>query len=308
MNENCVALSGPRTLHPLELPARLFDPGPVALLRGLYVDCETTGTDPVHDDVIEIALLPFTYTREGRIVEVLHHEARAYRNDPGRPLPAEIVALTGLTDEMLRGQRIDVDAASALIGVSNLIVAHNAAFDRAFFEKILPAARAVAWACSFAEVPWTVEGFPSRALHCLACSYGVYARDRHRALADCEVGLWLLARNLPRTDQGVFAALREKALVTTIGLWAIGAPFDAKGLLKARGYRWMPEYRNGITKSWWTELAPECVQEEKEWLREHVYLPFGRYVPVGDGFPQRKITARDRWRRDPPPGPDRRHE
>ena len=304
MTGDCPAPAGPRTLHPLTLPGQLFDPGPVALLRGLYVDCETTGTDPEHDDVIEIALLPFTYTFEGRIVHVLHHEARAWRSDPGRPLPPEIVALTGLTDEMLRDQRIDADAANALIGGSNLLIAHNARFDRAFFEKTLPAARDAAWACSFAEVPWTEAGFPSRALHCLACSYGVYARERHRALADCEVGLWLLASVLP-SGQGVFAALRERASVGSVGLWAVGAPFEAKGLLKARRYRWMPQARGGIPRSWWTEVAPESVAAEIDWLREHVYHAFGVRAPLGEELPQRTITAFERWRRDPPIGGER---
>ena len=304
MTDDCPAPSGPRTLRVLTLPGELCDPGPVALLRGLYVDCETTGTDPEHDDVIEIALLPFTYTFEGRIVHVLHHEARAWRSDPGRPLPPEIVALTGLTDEMLRDQRIDADAANALIGGSNLLIAHNARFDRAFFEKTLPAARDAAWACSFAEVPWTEAGFASRALHCLACSYGVYARERHRALADCEVGLWLLASVLP-SGQGVFAALRERASVGSVGLWAVGAPFEAKGLLKARRYRWMPQARGGIPRSWWTELAPESVAAEIDWLRAHVYHAFGVRAPLGEELPQRTITAFERWRRDPPIGGER---
>ena len=256
-----------------------------AVLRGLYLDCETTGTDPEYDDMIELAMLPFTYTPEGCIVHVLHHEARAWRIDPGRALPPEIVALTGLTDEMVRGQRLDVEAANGLIGASNLVVAHNAKFDRAFCEKLLPAARDAAWACSLAEVPWTEAGFANRSLHCLACSLGVYARDRHRALADCEVGLWLLANALPHTGQGVFAALRERASATTIGLWAVRAPFAAKGLLKARRYRWMPEPRGGIAKSWWTELAPECVAAEIDWLREHVYQAFGRPCAAGRGVP-----------------------
>lgn len=300
MNEDCPAPSGPRTLHPLALPEQLFDPGPVALLRGLYVDCETTGTDPEHDDVIEIAIYPFTYTPQGHIVHVLNREARAWRNDPGRPLAPEIVALTGLTDEMLRGERIDTDAASALFAASNMVVAHNAKFDRAFFEKTLPAARALPWACSLEEVPWTEAGFPSRSLHCLACRYGVYARDRHRALADCEVGLWLLASALPHNGHGVFATMRAKAAKDTVGLWAVGSPFAAKGLLKGRGYRWMPEARAGIAKSWWTELAPDRVEAEIDWLGEHVYQAFGLLAPHSGQLPQRPITARERWRRAPP--------
>ena len=93
-----------RTLHPLAFPARLSDPGAAELRRGLYVDCETTGFSPEHDAVIELALLPFTYTLAGTVVEVLHDEAQAHCNDPCRPLPAEITHLTALTDDDVRGR------------------------------------------------------------------------------------------------------------------------------------------------------------------------------------------------------------
>ena len=80
---------------------------------------------------------------------------------------------------------------------------------------------------------------PSAALHCLACRYGAFARDRHRALADCEIGVWLLAQTFPNSDRRVLAVLRETASRDTIRLWAVRAPFETKDELKARGYRWM---------------------------------------------------------------------
>ena len=287
-----------RTLHPLVLPARLSDPGAAELRRGLYVDCETTGFSPEHDAVIELALLPFTYTLAGTVVEVLHDEAQAHRNDPGRPLPAEITHLTGFTDDDVRGERIDVEAASALIERSGLIVAHNARFDRPFVERVLPAARARPWACTRAEVPWTAEGFASQALHCLLCACGVYARDRHRALADCEAGVWLLAQRLPASGDSVLAAMRRRALTPTVRLWAIRAPFESKEALRARGYRWMPEMRDGIERAWWTDVEPDEVESELAWLREAVYEGTWGYLPSG-GIPQRCVTAFDRWRTDP---------
>ena len=76
-----------RTLHPLDLPERLCDPGNAELRRAVFVDVETTGLGHEHDDVIELAALPFTYTLDGRVVEVLHDEAQVHRQDPGRPLP-----------------------------------------------------------------------------------------------------------------------------------------------------------------------------------------------------------------------------
>ena len=295
MNEHCTPSGNSRTLQALQLPAPLGAHHPTdALRRALYVDCETTGFSPERDPIIEIAMLPFVYVfADGRIAEILHHEALVYRNDPGRPLDPEIAALTGLTDEDLHGAHIDVQAASDLVSNSDLIIAHNARFDRPFFERALPATRDAPWACSMRDVPWTAHGCPSVALHCLACQYGVFARDRHRALADCEVGLWLLAQTLPDSRQHVLAALRENAAKDTVRLWAAGAPFAAKDELKARGYRWMPQMQNRIERAWWTEVAPQMVGAELDWLREAVYdgdLPH---------IPQRRVTARDRWRADP---------
>ena len=293
MNQHCEPTT--RTLHALELPARLADTGDAPLRRGLYVDCETTGLSVERDQAIELAMLPFTYTvDDGRIAEVLHHEAQVYLQDPGRPLDALITALTGLTDEDLRGRHIDVDAAHALIARSDLIIAHNARFDRPFFERALPATRALPWGCSMRDVPWTAHGCPSAALHCLACGYGVFARDRHRALADCEVGVWLLAQHLPGSERRVFGALRESASRETVRLWAVCAPFAHKDALKARGYRWMPQTRRGIERAWWTEVAPEGVDAELAWLRETVYAP-GVLPPI----PRLRVTAQERWRADP---------
>ena len=294
MNEHSEPTASTRTLRALELPARLCDTGDAPLRRALYVDCETTGLSAERDQAIEVAMLPFTYTADGRIAEVLHHEAQVYLQDPGRPLDPEITALTGLTDDDLRGQCIDVEAANALIARSSLIVAHNAQFDRPFVERALPAMRTLPWACSLREVPWTANGCPSAALHCLACGYGVFARDRHRALADCEVGVWLLAQTLPGSERRVLAALRENARKKTVRLWAASAHFERKDELKARGYRWMPEWSHGIARAWWTEVAPEKVEAELDWLREAIY----RYGGLPD-IPQRRVTARDRWRADP---------
>ena len=177
-------------------------------------------------------------------------------------------------------------------------MAHNARFDRPFVERVLAAARARPWACTRAEVPWTAEGFASQPLHCLLCAWGVYARDWHRALADYEAGVWLLAQRLPVSGDAVLAAMRRRALTPTVRLWAIRSPFASKEALRARGYRWMPEMRDGVERSWWTDVEPDGVESELAWLRETVYGEMWGDLPPG-GLPQRHVTAFDRWRTDP---------
>ena len=292
-----VDASRSRTLNALVLEDRPHPSGPGPRRRGLYVDVETTGFDSAHDAVIELGMLPFSYTLEGAITDVHRDHARTWRQDPGRPVPPEITRITGLTDHDLGGEAIDIAAADELVGSSHLVVAHNASFDRPFVEALVPATRAAAWACSRHEVPWDPAAFPSRALACLLCAYGAFSPDRHRALADCEAGVWLLTQQLPGEDRTVFAALRETAATPTVRLWAIGAPFDAKDQLKHRGYRWMPVDRDRIPRSWWTEVPPADLEAEFAWLDE-VYREHGRMLDPAH-LPRREVTARDRWRADP---------
>lgn len=291
-----------RSVRELVLPDVVHDAEGAPVRRGLYVDCETTGFDWARDEVIELALLPFTYTADGRVAEVLHGEAQTHLRDPGRPIPESITALTGLTDDDVRGRHIDVEAATALIRRSDVVIAHNARFDRPFVERVLPATRDKAWACSRLEIPWRASGTASDALHCLLCHHGAYARDRHRALADCEAGVWLLAQDLPGTARPALSVLLERSEAESVRLWALHSPIESKGVLRARGYRWMPEARRGIPRAWWTEVAPEMVEAERAWLRAEVYTPFR---PAYDTRPPvfdvalRRVTARERWRADP---------
>ena len=290
-----------RTLHPLVLPARVSDPLPgERLRRGLYVGTQTTGFDPRSDALIALGILPFTYTVGGRIVDVFHDAAQVHRNDPHRALTPQLAAFTGQTGAGVRGAPVDERAATALIVAADLIVAHDAEFARPFVERVLPATRQVAWACSQREVPWAEAGFSSVALNCLACAFGVYAPDPHRVLTRCAVGVWLLASALPRTGQPVLAALHERALIETVRLWAVRAPFEARAVLQARGYRWMPEDHQEIGPSWWADVVLERKEEEIDWLAEHVYRAFGAVPLAPDAYPRRRITAVDRWRSEPP--------
>jgi hypothetical protein len=51
---------------------------------------------------------------------------------PGVSIPSEITRLTDITDDMVVGQSIDMTALQALIAPADLLIAHNAGFDRPF--------------------------------------------------------------------------------------------------------------------------------------------------------------------------------
>src|SRR5215471_14837193 len=167
----------------LEPQAEYHPPDSTPKLVAAVVDVETTGTNPDGDKIIELGICPFEYDRQsGRIYRVLG--SWEWFEDPGFSIPAEIVKITGITDEMVAGQRIDDHAVDDLLNRVVLVIAHNADFDRRFLERRLPAFAAKHWACSRSDIDWKAEGIRSSALEFVAYSLGFF-HDGHRAASDC---------------------------------------------------------------------------------------------------------------------------
>ncbi len=246
---------------------------------GIYLDTETTGLDPSKDKVIELALVPFEYDAQGRIYRIL--PAYNALQDPGIPIPALNTRITGITDEMVAGQAIDLDQVAGMLAEASLVVAHNARFDRQFVEVLQPAFENIAWACSIADVNWNEEGFEGVKLEYLGFKYGFFY-EGHRATVDCEAGIELLSQTLPVSGERVLKRLLDTALRAEVRLWADRAPFEKKDLLKARGYRWSTG-EGGMRKAWYKDLAEDQIDAEMLYLNQDVYhkavgvLPMDRF-------------------------------
>src|SRR5580704_9028052 len=78
--------------------------------------------------------------------------------DPGFSIPPEITKITGITDQMVAGHRIDDRAVDDLLDRVVLVTAHNADFDRRFLERRLPAFATKHWACTRFDINWKTEG------------------------------------------------------------------------------------------------------------------------------------------------------
>lgn len=231
----------------------------------VLLDTETTGLDASREKIIELALVRVEVDIEtGRPCGAV--QVYDGLEDPGMAISAEIEALTGISNDMVRGQRLDEARVAELLAGADLIVAHNAAFDRPFVEARLPAFAQLPWACSFADIDWRTEGQSSAKLENLALSHGWFY-DAHRAEMDCHALLAVLGQTLPKSQQTGLARLLLAGTQTSYRLQATAAPFDAKELLKARGYRWNAEQR-----VWQTLLSDEAaLQAECDWLRSAVY-------------------------------------
>jgi len=116
-----------RILRRLAPRAPIEPPAGLVTRQGLFVDTETTGLDPARDEIIELAMVPFTYGLDGQVYAV--GEAFQQLCEPSRPIPPEVTAITGIDDAMVAGQRIDPDAVAHFAAPAALVVAHNAAFD-----------------------------------------------------------------------------------------------------------------------------------------------------------------------------------
>jgi len=252
---------------------------------GVVVDCETTGLDPATDVVIELALRRIRYDRDGRILKIDH--LHSWREDPGRALSEEVSRLTGLTDADLVGRTIDDEAAVGLLRSADLIIAHNARFDRGFVERRLPGAAGLAWACSCAEVDWAASGFDGRALGWLLTQAGRF-HDGHRASADVDALVTLLSH--PMADgRPALAELIESSASPSVKVEAIGADIGVKDALRLRRYRWDP-----VGRLWWKEIPGAEVTAEEFWLAANVYGLDRRARAMGPRLTE--VTARDRYR------------
>jgi DNA polymerase-3 subunit epsilon len=233
------------------------------LRRGVFLDVETTGLDP-GDKIIELALVSFQFDDAGTVYRVL--EEFDEFEDPGREISQEITDLTGITTEDVRGKRLSDDLVSSIVEPADLVIAHNAAFDRPYVERRLPVFEGKAWACSVSDIEWRRHGFSGRNLEYLAMKRG-FVFEGHRAINDCLAGLELLTLPLPPTaGPPTLAGLLLKSRRSTVRLWAKDSPFDSKDRLKARAYRW-----NAGARMWWRDLPAEEFDDELSWLEAAVY-------------------------------------
>lgn len=246
------------------LVPRTVEPAVACHRIGLIVDFETTGLDTSSDEVIEIAAVKFSYA-DDRIVSIAG-TLQAFQQ-PSAPIPPAITALTGITDEMVEGQKIDGAQVEQFVSDVQITIAHHADFDRKIAERFWPIFAHRHWACSATGIDWKRHGFGGARLPYLLAEFGLF-HDAHRALDDCHATLEILARDLPGTSTSCLAALLDRARRPQHRLWAVDAPFALKDVLKRRGYRWN-DGADGRPKSWYVDV--DDANAERAYLIREIY-------------------------------------
>ena len=165
-------------------------------LDGEFVafDLETTGLDARADAIIEIGAVRI---RDGKVVDKFASFAQ-----PGRPLSAKTVSLTGITDEMLRGAPAPEDAVDAFLDWAEglPLCAHNASFDTGFLREYCARSGRKFDPLYFDTLilaQYLCPKLPNHKLDAVASALGLPPFQHHRAYDDAETCGLILAGMLP---------------------------------------------------------------------------------------------------------------
>lgn len=151
-----------------------------------FVDVETTGASAATGRVIEVGAV-----RVERGVAVAKFSSLVA---PGRPVPASITQLTGITGDDLAGapQFGDIESELAKMLSGAVFVAHNAAFDYGFLHREFERSGRRLAAPRLCTVIMSRQLFPQYSHHRLADlieRHQLAASRRHRAYDDAHC-LW----------------------------------------------------------------------------------------------------------------------
>lgn len=163
-----------------------YNPADIPLTDATYVvfDVETTGLSAVYDTIIELAGVKM---HKGNVIDTFDEFI-----DPGHPLSATIVNLTGITDEMLHGSKSEASVMAAFkeFTEGTILVAHNASFDMGFINhtyKRLGMPEAENPVIDTLELARFLHPELKRLnLGTLTKKFGVSLENAHRAIFDAE--------------------------------------------------------------------------------------------------------------------------
>ena len=179
------------------------------------IDFETTGLSPdMGDRATEVGVVILC---NGEIVD-------SYQSliNPGRPIPAFVQELTGISNGMVRNAP---DGPSVMQALQSFVgdipfIAHNASFDAKFLDAEYARAglrRRTEFACSLLLARRMYPDMPNHKLGTLVRYLSLPTTgDYHRALADAEMTAHLLARMLRDLEQQLDADLVSHTALTKL--------------------------------------------------------------------------------------------
>ncbi|HAX80688.1 MAG TPA: DNA polymerase III subunit epsilon [Cyanobacteria bacterium UBA11372] len=222
----------------------------------LIIDTETTALEVSTGQVIEIGVILYSVKHQTPIQQfstIL----------PAKSNPAEKInrikpaALTEMTE---KDAVWGMSAIAHMAKKAEVIVAHNAEFDKKWFDvskngaSILPEllnsrGEPLPWLCTCSDFKWPHQVRQGQSLIDLAVAHDIGVFGTHRALTDCQLIAALFDRmeDLPAMFK---RALRPKAI------FKADVTYDEREKAKQAGFKWIPE-----RKSWERKMAVDDIKE-----------------------------------------------
>ena len=193
----------------------------------LIIDTETTGLDPQLDHCLEVGVILFDVP--SRQVLAQHSFLLPVEANAAEAINRIPAAATNLPQPW----RPALIYLQSLLDAADVLVAHNAAFDRQWFGRGHLPATDKPWLCSMEEMRWPAERLlrsrPS--VRDLALAYEIPVWAAHRALTDC-IYLAEVFRRCDELEQLVERGLEPRQLMRA------QVSYDDRHLARDAGFRW----------------------------------------------------------------------
>jgi DNA polymerase-3 subunit epsilon len=210
----------------------------------IFIDLETTGTNPVSDRITEIGIVE---------VDAIGRATRwSTLVNPQVSIPPFIQTLTGIDNAMVQNAPVFSELADALAArlQGGLFIAHSARFDYGFLRNAFKQAGRSLRCDVLCTVKLSRKLFPEEAKHnldALIARHGLVPDGRHRALADADL-LWQLWRKLTACtapevfEQTLKLLLQRPSLPTHLASDALDDIPDTPGVYLFHGENDIPLY------------------------------------------------------------------
>jgi DNA polymerase III subunit epsilon len=205
------------------------------------LDTETTGLDPSRDRVIEVAVTLFDVVHAQPVASF----ASLIKGEASNPAQEANGIPAQMLPDAREGERV-WSATRWVIEPAQIIIAHNAEFDRQFCPDLERP-----WVCSEGDITWpgSTKGGRAGSLTHLALSLGLGVAHAHRAMSDVDTLSRIFTRLAERghdLQAMLKQAMRPKAMFHAL------ASYEQKEIVKQAGFRWDAE-----RKIWWRRMPLE---------------------------------------------------
>ena len=193
----------------------------------LILDTETTGLDENEDEIIEIGCILFHVSSKSVLSQVSFlFPVSTNEAEHVNGISAEVTNITQPWEDGL-------NFFLKLVDYSDLIVAHNADFDKKWFGKGRLPKLDKRWICSLEDINWTFQKSlklrPS--VTDLALSFSIPVWNLHRALSDCFY-ISEVFKKCENLEEILLKATEPRNLYKAL------VSYEERELAKKAGFRW----------------------------------------------------------------------